>query len=112
MGPASDEEPEILVNGHQVQVHKNLRALLHIRTGEDRCLWIDALCINQADLLERNHQVRLMSRIYGEASHVIAWLGLADNDSDLAIEALKRLVALCMSEGSRRIYIWTENGQS
>jgi hypothetical protein len=35
-----------------------------------RLLWVDALCINQTDIQEQNHQVRLMGRIYSEASNV------------------------------------------
>jgi hypothetical protein len=35
----------------------------------------DALCINQEDTQERNHQVSQMGRIYGEADCVITWLG-------------------------------------
>jgi hypothetical protein len=38
--------------------------------------WYDALCINQDDVLEKNHQVALMSEIYSKASNVAIWLGL------------------------------------
>jgi len=40
-------------------------------------LWIDALCINQEDYLERNNQVLLMGEIYRCAAGVISWLGAA-----------------------------------
>ncbi len=30
-------------------------------------LWVDALCINQSDSLEKSHQVRMMASIYAEA---------------------------------------------
>jgi hypothetical protein len=39
-------------------------------------MWIDAICINQADTEERNWQVSLMSSIYTRAIRVIAWLGI------------------------------------
>jgi hypothetical protein len=45
-----------------------LKALRHPQ--EDRCLWIDAICINQADVWERNHQVEMMSAIYSQAKSV------------------------------------------
>lgn len=48
--------------------------------------WIDALCINQKDLLERGHQVDLMGLIFSRAYMAIAWLGLAEYESDLAME--------------------------
>jgi hypothetical protein len=38
-------------------------------------LWIDALCINQDDMMERNHQVARMGDIYRNATRVIVWLG-------------------------------------
>lgn len=44
----------------------------------ERCfqsLWIDALCIDQENVLERNHQVQQMGQIYSNAEHVISWIG-------------------------------------
>lgn len=38
-------------------------------------LWIDALCINQADEVEKNEQVNLMGDIYSGAQQVLVWLG-------------------------------------
>ncbi|KAH8600097.1 heterokaryon incompatibility protein-domain-containing protein [Bisporella sp. PMI_857] len=38
-------------------------------------LWVDALCINQEDLKERESQVSLMGQIYSSATEVIVWLG-------------------------------------
>lgn len=38
-------------------------------------LWADALCINQADIKERNSQVKMMGRIYSSAERVLVWLG-------------------------------------
>lgn len=52
-------------------------ALYHLRhTTDVRILWIDAICINQYDITERNHQVAHMSRIYTNAQQVVIWLGL------------------------------------
>jgi hypothetical protein len=41
--------------------------------------WIDAVCINQQDILERTSQVRAMSETYGNASMVAAWIGPCDD---------------------------------
>ncbi|EOD44888.1 Heterokaryon incompatibility protein [Neofusicoccum parvum] len=38
-------------------------------------LWIDQLCINQNNPLERSHQVAMMGTIYRSARKVIVWLG-------------------------------------
>ncbi|KAF2030776.1 heterokaryon incompatibility, partial [Setomelanomma holmii] len=47
---------------------------LRLRT-DARVVWIDALCICQADAREKSDQVPLMSRIYSAAERVIVWLG-------------------------------------
>ncbi|KAK4444771.1 heterokaryon incompatibility protein-domain-containing protein [Podospora aff. communis PSN243] len=43
-------------------------------------IWIDALCINQANDSERQHQVLLMHEIYSRAEHVIVWLSASELD--------------------------------
>lgn len=46
-----------------------------ISPSDDRtCFWIDAISINQADLIERASQVALMGRIYSLAESIIGWL--------------------------------------
>jgi hypothetical protein len=37
-------------------------------------LWIDAICINQEDKIERGAQVRKMSQIYSQAASLVVWL--------------------------------------
>lgn len=51
-------------------------------------IWIGAVCINQGDDAEKAHQVQKMSSIYSLAEEVIVWLGLASDDSDLAVEQI------------------------
>lgn len=63
------------------------RALRGLRLEDtDRVLWVDAVCINQSDLPEKNHQVPLMSRIYGEATSVAVWLDIDSECADLLRE--------------------------
>lgn len=38
-------------------------------------LWVDALCIDQENTRERNHQVQGMGDIYARAESVLAWFG-------------------------------------
>ncbi|KAF2029764.1 heterokaryon incompatibility, partial [Setomelanomma holmii] len=40
-----------------------------------RSLWVDAICINQKDEVERASQVQLMGLIYWTARQVHVWLG-------------------------------------
>lgn len=60
------------------------------RTKAERnfSIWIDALCINQDDVAERNQQVPRMKDIYEKAQYVIVWLGKADPVSDDAMKFL------------------------
>jgi hypothetical protein len=56
-----------------------------------RLLWIDAICINQADLDERIAQIKIMRQIYQRAHSVLIWLGDDDGDGGTAIELLSRI---------------------
>lgn len=47
-------------------------------------LWIDAVCINQKDLDERNEQVLQMRDVYTKAESVIVWLGKQQSHDELA----------------------------
>ena len=86
---------QIYVNDHQLSVPKNLwRFLRHARgLAKDLSgwIWCDMLSINQVDLAERGHQVKLMSRIFKTAETVVVWLGPAYRGSDTAMTALARL---------------------
>jgi hypothetical protein len=46
-------------------------------------LWVDALCIDQTNEKEKNHQVQQMGQIYKGATEVIAWLGRDANTAAL-----------------------------
>lgn len=50
-----------------------------------RVLWIDAICIDQANAEEKGPQVAMMGSIYESASRVVAWLGPADETSHRAM---------------------------
>ncbi|KAL5623766.1 hypothetical protein FOBRF1_003016 [Fusarium oxysporum] len=45
-------------------------------------LWIDQICINQADNKEKGQQVAMMRIIYSAAKQVLVWLGPAQDGSD------------------------------
>ncbi|MBE3048619.1 HET domain-containing protein [Candidatus Bathyarchaeota archaeon] len=60
--------------------------------------WVDAICIHQQNVSERNHQVRMMSRIYERAAFVLAWLGLG-------CERALRLLATADPAQLRSVYM-------
>lgn len=89
-GDALDRET-IRVNGEPLQITKNLHALLreHRRKRMQTWVWADAICINQADVEEKAHQVSLMGRIFVQATYVLWWLGPADQHTKLALRCLQ-----------------------
>ena len=80
----------ITVNGVDVKVTRSLEeALRALRTQGHTLVWVDALCINQLDIIERSRQIARMSTIYRVAERVIAWLGKEDEDSPKVVVLLK-----------------------
>jgi hypothetical protein len=67
----------ISCSGKKLNIPVHLRdALLHIRhTSRIKYLWADAACIDQSNIPERGHQVRIMGSIYAGAERVLVWLG-------------------------------------
>jgi hypothetical protein len=91
-GDASITE-DIIVDGVLVPVTVNLAmALRQIGSKQGgTVLWADAVCINQNDVDERNHQVALMGTLYSQATSVISWIGPSDETSSCGIKLLRRL---------------------
>lgn len=65
------------LDNRETTISQNLAsALVRIRhSREPRVLWIDAICIDQQNALEKNHQVQQMYNIYSSAYRVLIWLG-------------------------------------
>ncbi|KAI1593343.1 heterokaryon incompatibility protein, partial [Pyrenophora tritici-repentis] len=86
----------ILVGDALFHVTKSLEVALSHLTPEDKplTLWIDALCIDQDDEVEKTEQVQQMQQIYSKATSVIAWLGPAAENSDAAMHWIQRYGSL------------------
>ncbi|KAF2456965.1 heterokaryon incompatibility protein-domain-containing protein, partial [Lineolata rhizophorae] len=70
-----------------------LAALMELRQPHrNRYLWIDFICIDQDNFPEKNHQVEMMSTIYGQAEQVCVWLGAGDRSSNRALKFIKEEV--------------------
>jgi hypothetical protein len=76
----------------------DLEAKKHHLESEGRLLWVDAICINQDDVAEREAQVKLMSRIYRQADYVYADIGQAGNPVG---EQLSDLFQIVIDAGTR-----------
>jgi hypothetical protein len=113
------ELASIFVDGKTLEVDQNLRnALLRLRTNTLFCckmtsanscktpgplgplrdqfaspqrLWIDSICINQKDEIEKAEQVGMMKDIYRRASRVIVWLG---EDSEHTVAGFRMLYGM------------------
>lgn len=84
----------IRVGGKCLAISQNLWWFLHSLDSSKMerldLFWIDAVCINQRNVLERNHQVGLMKQIYSNFAKVILWLGQEADNSELATEYMAR----------------------
>ena len=79
-------------DGKLIRVTSNLEtALKYIRESQSRIsrdlfvtprikplvpIWVDAICINQADTAERTQQVKQMAEVYTNSSRLVVWLGV------------------------------------
>lgn len=89
----------ILVNGVEIQVTKTLAEALRClaRTCqfyERFKLWVDALCIDQANYVERSEQVSMMRSFYSSAWSVLGFLGPEANASGKALRLLVTLAKM------------------
>jgi hypothetical protein len=85
---------EIIVEGHVFEVKYNLLDALEMlrdlpSSNIEQYFWIDAICINQQDLVECGAQVSIMSDIYGKSKKVIVWMGQEDEFFEDALSLLK-----------------------
>lgn len=74
---------DILIDGKTFTIRENLWHFLARQDERDRSTrsyWIDQICINQEDVAEKNAQVGIMGKIYGNAKEVLVWLGSAEEE--------------------------------
>ncbi|KAI1266598.1 hypothetical protein F5Y18DRAFT_445030 [Xylariaceae sp. FL1019] len=75
----------IFCNAKPMSISANLHAALRrLRTPNGHVrLWVDAICINQKDDVERAYQVGMMREIYENSKEVLIWLGERDPFDDM-----------------------------
>ena len=84
---------EIFINNESFFVTRNLgAALIWLRRPDTvRVLWVDAICINQEDKLEKRDQIPLMADIYQRGKQTIVWLGEHDRRTRRAFAMLETM---------------------
>ncbi|KAK3313330.1 heterokaryon incompatibility protein-domain-containing protein [Apodospora peruviana] len=101
----STADEDVLCHGKPLTVKPNLASALRaLRTPSptpgklgiprQELIWIDAICINQEDLVERASQVSMMGEVYGRAETVIVWVGPEDASTDDAMRILETLATV------------------
>lgn len=77
---------EITLNNEQYFITPKLELVLRYlrRPSAERTLWVDALCINQHDLVERSQQVHLMKDIYTRCTVDLAWIPTRLDSNELS----------------------------
>ena len=104
----------ILVNGRRFTARTNLVSFFRHYENvpmeyRDLPIWIDAICINQADLDERTAQVNLMGDIYRQATASISWLGTSSEDSHLAVSTISLCANYLRRATGESSVDWLEN---
>lgn len=89
-----DRKLDVTVNLYQALGHiAKLNLLLRMgvmrvlqREYDSLFLWVDAICINQADLDEKSQQVPRMGAIYASAFTTLVWIGTEKQTEDGFLE--------------------------
>jgi hypothetical protein len=98
-GDPEERKHQILISGKLFTIRKNLYDFLEVyrkRWATRRTLWIDAICIDQSNITERNHQVWMMGHIYSRAKEVVIWLGLDPCYNRISGLPIVRVLAACV----------------
>lgn len=89
------------------ELHSNIKARKQFRSMFGVSLaahvWIDELCINQADKVEQGQQVSMMGEIYRKASLVLAWLGEQEQHTRHGLELLRQLEEVMVETRDERV---------
>jgi hypothetical protein len=87
-------------------------ALQRLRSKEGtRTLWVDAICINQADTSEKNAQVPLMNRIYRYGHRTLVWLGEHDSRTEPVFQMIEFISDYARKHPNQEVlpmYKWNE----
>ena len=86
----------ITLNGKPMTVRRNCEYVLQqaFALKASKYFWVDAICIDQESIHEKNHQVAMMGQIYKRATHVFACVGPHENDSEFLYEFVAKRTSL------------------
>ena len=89
-----EEKTLVMVNDIAFEVKRNLKQALRQfrKTHAGKAIWIDSICINEADPVERTEQIRLMCEVYNEAKDVPIWLGERTDGVDTSLKLVTKMI--------------------
>jgi hypothetical protein len=90
----TDETPELItMNQQRKAIRKNLAEAIRAIRMTDKVvpLWIDAISIDQDNIIERGIEVKRMGRIYDCAMSVYSYVGLPDEQTEEVLEFMIEL---------------------
>ncbi|KAK5633177.1 hypothetical protein RRF57_008891 [Xylaria bambusicola] len=109
-GLQATRKVKILVNGLDFFISANLHAALlrlrHLDYHRPKTMWIDAICINQSDPIEKSNQVPLMGDIYSLSLRVVIWIGEHDALTEYAFRGLTFMASRFNTGEKFNYYDW------
>lgn len=105
--PERSRRHSIICDGRQIKVTSNLRDALRMLANATRMphmsktpcyYWIDALCMDQKNIPERNDQVERMGDVFRKAEGVIVWLGKDDEFTSDALKTMRTIATTSESD--------------
>jgi hypothetical protein len=124
----SAERRVIEIGGMMLNVPASAEEVLRVALqaeGGSSYIWIDAICIDQSNLSERNHQVALMGTLYAKADRVLVWLGDASAAIEPALQSIYSIIRQCQNAtgngttldetlwggaGAQKHYLYSDDG--
>lgn len=99
-GDYAGQQATIFLDGIARAVSKHLEVALRDLQESPECqlgmkVWVNALCINQADIVDRSSHVLRMKNIFGEAFSVTAWTKERDDLQVLGLSRPGEHLTLC-----------------
>ncbi|KAI1749586.1 HET-domain-containing protein [Xylaria castorea] len=115
-GLQTTRQIKISVNGLDFLIAANLHAALlrlrHLDYNRPKTLWIDAICINQSDVIEKSKQVALMGDIYSLCRRAIIWIGEHDALTEYTFRGLTFMASRSKTGQKFNYYDWKYVQQS
>jgi hypothetical protein len=124
----STEKRVVRIGGLSLTVPASAEEVLRVALqveGSSSYIWIDAICIDQSNLLERNQQVALMGTLYTKAHRVLVWLGNSSAGVERALLSLHSILQQCQDvtcdgatldetlwggTGAQKHYLYSDDG--